>query len=180
MTSCARAKWGLGRRVIQQIYKGAVEPIMLNGVATWAGALTQKGTMERLRSVQRLAALAMTGCFRTTLTTAALALAGLLPAEMVAAGKVLVQQYCHGPMSRRLEIIRTPCKWSQHLWHVRQLLLSAGISLDWCFEQRNEVLRPAGRIFTDGSKRDEGVGAAFVAVDGQGRVLATGLFRLPP
>jgi len=54
--------------------------------------------MGRLRSVQRLAALAMTGCFRTTSTIAALALAGLLPAEM-AAGKVLVQQYCHCPMS---------------------------------------------------------------------------------
>ncbi|CAN0078562.1 unnamed protein product, partial [Heterosigma akashiwo] len=205
MTSCARAKWGLGSRVVQQIYKGAVEPIMLNGVAAWVAALTKKGTVGRLRSVQRLAALAMTGCFRTTSTTAALALAGLLPAEM-AAGKVLVQQYCHGPMSRRLGIIRTPCKWSPHLWHVQQLLMSAGISLDWCFEQRvqnhemdypphrvevrvvlgtrgswaqDEVLRRVGRIFTDGSKREEGVGAAFVVVDGQGRVLATGLFRLP-
>ena len=110
MTSCARTKWGLGCRVVQQIYKGAMEPIMLNGVAAWAAALTKKGTVRRLRSVQRLAALAMTGCFRTTSTTAALALAGLLPAEMMAAGKVLVQQYCHGPMSRRLEIILTPCK----------------------------------------------------------------------
>ncbi|CAN0125006.1 unnamed protein product, partial [Heterosigma akashiwo] len=81
MTSCAWAKWGLGRRVVQQIYKGAVEPIMLNGVAAWVATLTKKGTMGRLRSVQRLTALAMTGCFRTTSTTAALALAGLLPAE---------------------------------------------------------------------------------------------------
>ena len=135
MTSCARAKWGLGRSVVKQIYKGAVEPIMLNGVVAWAAALSKKGAQRRLRSVQRLAALAMTGCFRTTSTKAALALAGLLPAEM-AAGKVLVQQYCHGPMARRLEIIRTPCKWPPHLWHVRHLLLSAGISLDWRFERR--------------------------------------------
>jgi len=28
MTSWARAKWGLGRKVVQQIYKGAVEPIV--------------------------------------------------------------------------------------------------------------------------------------------------------
>ena len=42
------------------------------------------------------------------------------------------------------------------------------------------VQRRVGRIFTDGSKRDEGVGAAFVVMDGQGRVLATGLLRLPP
>jgi len=42
-----------------------------------------------------------------------------------------------------------------------------------------EVLRRMGRIFTDGSKQ-EGVGAVFIAVDGLGRMLATGLFRLPP
>jgi len=42
MTSCARAKWGLGRSVVKQIYKGAVEPIMLNNgvVAAWAATLT--------------------------------------------------------------------------------------------------------------------------------------------
>jgi len=115
--------------------------------------------------------------------------------------------YCHGHLSRRLEIIRTPCEWSPHLWHVRQLLLSTGIRLDWSFERHvqnhemdypplrvevrvvlgtrdswaeGEVLRRVGRIFTDGSKQQEGVGPAFVAVDGQGRELATGLSRLPP
>ncbi|CAM9154426.1 unnamed protein product, partial [Heterosigma akashiwo] len=94
-----------------------------------------------------------------------------------------------------------------HLWHVRQLLQSAGIRLDWSFERRvqnyemgypphrgevrvvlgtrdswaeDEVQRRVGRIFTDGSKQDEGVGAAFVVMDGQGRVLATGLLRLSP
>jgi len=125
----------------------------------------------------------------------------------MAAGKVLIQQYCHAPLSRRLEIICTPCKWSPHLWHVRQLLLLAGIRLDWSFKRRvqdhamdylplrveirgvlgtrdswaeGEVLRRVGRIFTEGPKQEEGVGAAFVAVDGQRRELATGLFRMPP
>ncbi|CAM9849775.1 unnamed protein product [Heterosigma akashiwo] len=98
-------------------------------------------------------------------------------------------------MSRRLEIIRTPCKWSPHLWHVRQLLLSAGIRLDWSFERcvqnhevdypplrvevrvvlgtrdsgaEDEVLRRVWHIFTDWSKRDEGVWVAFAVVNGQG------------
>ncbi|CAN0018624.1 unnamed protein product, partial [Heterosigma akashiwo] len=82
MTSCLRGQsgdWGQGSQTDLQ---GAVEPIMLNGVVAWAAALTKKGAQGRLRSVQRLAALAMTGCFRTTSTQAALALAGLLPAEM--------------------------------------------------------------------------------------------------
>mmetsp|Transcript_22060 Transcript_22060/g.41050 ORF Transcript_22060/g.41050 Transcript_22060/m.41050 type:complete len:168 (+) Transcript_22060:163-666(+) len=123
------------------------------------------------------------------------------------AGKVLVHHYCYGPLSRRLEAIRTT--WSlYHLWHLRHLLMSVGIGLDWRFKRRvetpemaylplcvvevrvllgtrdswaeGEVLRRVGRIFTDGFKQEEGVGAVFVAVDGQGRMLATGLFRLPP
>lgn len=37
----------------QQIYKRAVEPIMLNGVAAWVGALTKRGTVRKLRGVQQ-------------------------------------------------------------------------------------------------------------------------------
>jgi len=177
---------------------------MLKMVAAWwAAALTNQGLVRRPHGVQHLAALTMTttGCFPTTSTSAALALAGLLPAEM-AAGKVLVRQYCHGPLSRRLETMST------HLWHVWKLLLLARITrLGWSFEWRvqnhkmvypplwvgvrvvlgtrdswaeDEVLRRVGRIFTDGSEQEEGVGVAFAAVEGQGKVLATGLFRLPP
>mmetsp|Transcript_2531 Transcript_2531/g.3408 ORF Transcript_2531/g.3408 Transcript_2531/m.3408 type:complete len:112 (-) Transcript_2531:431-766(-) len=108
------------------------------------------------------------------------------------AGKVLVHHYCYGPLSRRLEAIRTT--WSlYHLWHLRHLLMSVGIGLDWRFKRRvetpemaylplcvvevrvllgtrdswaeGEVLRRVGRIFTDGFKQEGGVGAAFVAVD---------------
>ena len=49
----------------------------------------------------------------------------------------------------------------------------------WDSWAEDEVQRRVRRIFTDGSERDERVGAAFVVVDAQGRVLATGLFWLP-
>jgi len=72
------------------MYKGAEEPIMmLNGLAAWVAALTKWGTVRKLRGVQRLADLAMTGCSSTSV---ALALADLLSTE-IAAGKLLVQQY---------------------------------------------------------------------------------------
>jgi len=54
------------------------------------GRPDKAGGSEETGSVQHLAALAMTGCFRTTSTSTAVALVGLLLAEM-AAGKVLVQ-----------------------------------------------------------------------------------------
>ncbi|CAN0111554.1 unnamed protein product, partial [Heterosigma akashiwo] len=127
MTSCARAKWGLGRRVVQQIYKGAVEPIMLNGVVAWAAALTKRGAQRRLRSVQRLAALAMTGCFRTTSTSAALVLAGLLPAEM-AAGKVLVQQVL------ATGLLRLP-PWAKTF---QAEVVAQRAALEWCQNYQQE------------------------------------------
>jgi len=178
--------------------KPDADSMMLNGVAAWAAAMTKQGTVRRrLRGLERLVALAVTGCFRTTSTCVALALANLLPAKM-AAGKVLVQQYCPGPLSRRLETIRIPCKWSPDLWHVRQLMLSAGVTFrttrpapqvgsPWGAGHRGKL---DGERSTEacvwgapsrmGPSRMKGVGAAFVAVDEQGRVLAMGLFRLPP
>jgi len=96
--------------------KGAVELIMVRGVAGGRPAgLTKQGTARRLRGVPCLAALAMTGCFRMTSTSAALALASLLPEEMAAGKKLVQQQYCHARLSSRLETIRPPCKWSPHL-----------------------------------------------------------------
>jgi len=59
--------------------------------AKWGPAGIQQGAVEVRRLLhglqRRLTALAMTGCFQTTSTSAALALAGLLPAEEMAAGK---------------------------------------------------------------------------------------------
>ncbi|CAN0106587.1 unnamed protein product, partial [Heterosigma akashiwo] len=39
---CVKTKWGLGRAVVQRLYKGAVEPVLLNGVAVWGAALKSK------------------------------------------------------------------------------------------------------------------------------------------
>ena len=64
--------------------------MLLNGVAVWGAALKSKVVVKQLRSVQAMAAKAMTRCFKS-----ALALAGLPPVDLV--GKEMVmQQYTHG------------------------------------------------------------------------------------
>ncbi len=62
--------------MVKRLWKGALEPVMLNGVAVWGKVLERKTVVKQLRSVQRKAALAMTGCFKTTKVEVALALAG--------------------------------------------------------------------------------------------------------
>ena len=51
---CVRRTWGLKPRVVKLLWKGAVEPILLNGVGVWAAALKRKGVVKALRGVQRM------------------------------------------------------------------------------------------------------------------------------
>ncbi|CAN0033242.1 unnamed protein product, partial [Heterosigma akashiwo] len=57
---CVWDKWGLGSSVVKRLWKGALEPVMVNGVALWGKALERKTVVRQLRSVQRKAALAVT------------------------------------------------------------------------------------------------------------------------
>ncbi|CAM9697218.1 unnamed protein product, partial [Heterosigma akashiwo] len=191
---CVRPRWGLGRTVVQRLYKGAVEPMLLNGVAVWGVALQRKGVVRQLRSVQAMAAKAMTRCFKSTRTEVALALAGLPPVDLV--GKeMVVLQYTHGTMRRRVEALREGCEWSPHLkfWAFERRMLdhelpypplrkAVKVTLGSQEAWAEELLEGArgGRIFTDGSKLEDGsVGAAFVAFNRKGREVERGLYRLP-
>ena len=204
---CVRDKWGLGSSVVKRLWKGALEPVMLNGVAVWGKALERKTVVRQMRSVQRKAALAMTRCFKTTKAEVALALAGLTPVDLVAK-ELVVLQYSHGILRGRMEELRDGCAWSPHLAFVRQLMLEAGVELGGSFERRlvdwelpypperkplditlgrkeewaEELIQPrpgVGVVYTDGSKKESGVGAAFVAQDPEGQNVGQGLFKLP-
>ena len=75
-----------------------------------------------------------TRCFQSTRTEVALALAGLPPVDLV--GKeMVVLQYTHGTMRRRMETLREGCEWSPHLRFVRETLEEAGVDLQWTFER---------------------------------------------
>ena len=64
--------------------------MLLNGVAVWGTALKSKGVVRQLRSVQAIAAKAMTRFFKSTRTQVALALAGLPPVDLVGKEMVVV------------------------------------------------------------------------------------------
>ena len=134
-------------------------------------------------------------------------MAGLTPVDLVAK-ELVVLQYSHGILRGRMEELRDGCAWSPHLAFVRQLMLEAGVELGGSFERRlvdwelpypperkplditlgrkeewaEELIQPrpgVGVVYTDGSKKESGVGAAFVAQDPEGQNVRQGLFKLP-
>ncbi|CAN0090859.1 unnamed protein product, partial [Heterosigma akashiwo] len=123
----------------KRLWKGALEPVMLNGVAVWGKALERKTMVRQMRSVQRKAALAMTRCFKTTKAEVALALAGLTPVDLVAK-ELVVLQYSHGILRGRMEEVeveipraytRRQCRGrSWQLWSQEWEALEDGTGMD--------------------------------------------------
>ncbi|CAN0067270.1 unnamed protein product, partial [Heterosigma akashiwo] len=175
-----RTRWGLGRTVVQRLYKGAVERVLLNGVTVWGAALKRKGVVKQLRSVQAMAAKAMTRCFKSTRMEVALALAGLPPVDLVGKEVVVLQE--------TLEEAGVDLQWTferimlDHELPYPPLRTAVKVTLGSRGAWAEELLEGArgGRIFTDGSKLEDGsVGAAFVAFNRRGREVGRGLYRLP-
>jgi ribonuclease HI len=204
---CVRKKWGLSGAVVRQLYKGVIEPIMLNGIAIWCAALDKQVLVSKLRRVQRLAATVALRSLRTISTNAALAIAGWKPVDLEARCAA-VRQYCYGPLHARLVRLGSTCQdWSPHIRFIRREAAAAGINLSWCFERtllQHELPYPperhiaavqqfgskdewrgytaaeqGHRVFTDGSKTEQGVGAAYAILGPLDEVLGYGTYRLP-
>ena len=124
---CIGAKWGLSWSVIKRIYEGAVVPRLLNGIQCWGDALEKKYIVNRLQSVQRLAALMSTRAFSTARTEVVVALSGSLPIDL-RARELFVLSYLHSPLNFRLEDLSTTIGFCPHLRFLNKLLLELGLS----------------------------------------------------
>ena len=76
----AKLKWGIDP-VAAKIFKMAILPMILYGSPIWGRVTKLKTHVKKLRRVQRLAAISITGALRTSSTEALLVLAGLEPIE---------------------------------------------------------------------------------------------------
>ena len=75
-------QWGIKPSDMRTIYSLAIEPILTYACAAWISALKRKYAIAILRSVQRQAAISITGCLRSTSTDALLILANLTPIHL--------------------------------------------------------------------------------------------------
>ena len=83
--SCAiSTDWGLPQKAMKTIFEMAIEPILLYGASIWIEALEKVKNKTILSRIQRLAALKVTRCLKTTSTDALLVIAGMIPLQLKA------------------------------------------------------------------------------------------------
>lgn len=82
ITSFAKHKYGLNRRSLEVIYKGAIIPIISYGSPVWFKALDRKQNQKIFESIQRLLALRFSSAYKTVSTEALNIIANLMPIEL--------------------------------------------------------------------------------------------------
>ena len=176
VVAMGRPTWGLGRGAVKAIYEGALLPAITYGAEHWEKHIRTK-QICRLRTAQRGAALAAAGTYRTVSTEAALVIAGMIPLDLVTGESALVWEIERGgaelPDWPELEgasgVDSRSAVETDH---------PADRGLMTETETEGDVPhRGWNRIYTDGSKSEDGTGAAYVVYNGEEEV-AAGLFGL--
>lgn len=176
LAKTAKIEWGLNPEVIKTIYVAVVEPVILYAASVWAPAAERSYVRNQLGSVQRGFALKISKAYRTVSLNAALVLSGLLPLDLRVAeaarlyeckrGRPIVGR-SRGQLEGRISFMELP--------HPADEL---DITFE-CLQPQNivDLHLPDDLIFTDGSKIEGMVGAAY-AHWRNGREIRTKKMRL--
>ncbi|CAK1599870.1 unnamed protein product [Parnassius mnemosyne] len=171
-------RWGLTPKIILWLYKTVIQPMITYGSLVWWTKTNEATTIKKLQRYQRLACMAATGCISTTPTAALEAMLELTPLHL------------HIQQEATLAAIRlkTLNLWSKNSVphtgiidriHSKIPILQAKydkIPKQFVFDKKykiqlNETSQPEGlnpkelRVFTNGSKTNEGVGSGTFSED---------------
>ncbi|XP_063829245.1 uncharacterized protein LOC135078647 [Ostrinia nubilalis] len=162
-----RPTWGVHSENVRTIYEHVIEPIICYGAGIWTCAQKYKYITQRLLSIQRLFAIKIIRGFRTVSTAAAITLSQLtpLPAKVAMVADIETTKLSGTTSFLPRDInIEKPCHPSKFLHPSERI----GIQFEEITSSSD--LNQAGAnhtwlIYTDGSKIDDCVGAAFVVKD---------------
>ncbi|GJQ68329.1 hypothetical protein Trydic_g23102, partial [Trypoxylus dichotomus] len=163
--AAAKVTWGLSGRAAATIYEGAIEPAMLYAAPVWAGALRVRET-RRLIEAQRVSAVRAARAYATTSAEAAATIAGLLPADIRARELARRRGFNNG--EEGITVVIAGREFNSRDVEVGRRLFgevhpSEAGAVGFSRNIDGEHARPAGVvIYTDGSKGEDGTGAAFV------------------
>ncbi|GBN86949.1 hypothetical protein AVEN_168616-1 [Araneus ventricosus] len=146
---------GLSGKVVKLLYKRALERILVYAApAWWTGSALQR---TKATSIQRQVLLALSGAFRTTSTKALQVCCGTEPIDLVL--DMEVAWYALKHHQEDVSFFGTLFEGSK-MEHFSPSLVHPGLltPVHWDGQQPDAPLS----IFTDGSKLDGRVGAAFV------------------
>jgi hypothetical protein len=78
----ARNKFGLNKKSLKTIYKGAIVPIIAFGCPVWVNALNFKYNRQKLEGIQRLVNLRICSAYRTVSSEALDIIANTMPIDL--------------------------------------------------------------------------------------------------
>lgn len=163
--------WGLGRNAMAAIYAGAVEPAVAYAAPVWAEGCKVRMS-NKLLSVQRLAAIGAAAAYRTVSTEALLVLADLPPIDLRISELAPYRSAC-GPtvgtlveqlVGRGSRVEETPTLGELLAIHPADVGVAGSVE---SIEDGGDDTTSRNRIYTDGSKGEDGTGAAFVVYNGE-------------
>lgn len=159
VSRAVRTQWGLNPEITRLIYTATVEPVILYAASSWADVSTKKYIKTKLDRVTRLFAIKICRAHRTTSMVASALLARIFPLDLRLRENAQLYEIKRGkPLKelpgRKLEArispfqLRHPAK--------RKRLKYGNVS-----NQEESDIIGGLKIFTDGSKIDDRVGAAI-------------------
>lgn len=147
LSKAAKLKWGIGNKALHTIYMGAIQPILTYGAPVWGDALQIKTNLTKIQRVQRLFNIKITKAYRTISYEASCVLAGIQPIDITIQGIIKQYDSIHGDVNYDAPL--TPSDW-MHPAQIPQI------------QEAKEGTNYFLKIYTDGSKKEENVGAAAV------------------
>lgn len=145
LSKSAKLNWGLGKKALSTIYKGAIEPILTYGAPVWVEAIKNQQNRGKLQRVQRLCNIKIAKAYRTVSYDASCIIAGIQPIDLTIAGKVNLYDAMHG--GRQYDAPLEPSNWTHPAEKVH-------------IKETEETTEYPIKIYTDGSKTGDKVGAA--------------------
>lgn len=147
LSKSAKLTWGLGNKALETIYRGAIEPILTYAAPVWGTALRKQRNLKKIQRIQRLFNIKVAKAYRTISYDASCVIAGIQPIDITIQGKIKLFNFMHEDIDYDAPL--PPSDWihpaeSPHI------------------KETEEDADYAIKIYTDGSKTRENVGAAAV------------------
>ncbi|CAK1546868.1 unnamed protein product [Leptosia nina] len=161
LARAAKIGWGLDTTIIRTIYTAVIEPILMYAASAWEQAARKKCVKVQLDRIQRLFLQKICKAYRTVSLHSGLVLTGLLPLNLRIEEAGVLYKIKRGlhPLPEldaepegRSDALEVPHPADE------PLLTFTTYDSDLNIERQTDVTN----IFTDGSKSDDGVGAAVV------------------
>lgn len=177
-----RPTWGVSPENIRTIYHQVIQPIICYAAGIWAHATKYKHVCNKLLSIQRLFAVKIIQGFRTIRTATAISLAQLTPlpdkireiadieqSKMQGYTKFLPHDITIEKPASPSTLLHPASRTGIEFREINDIMEYDA----FCIETHDHI-----QIFTDGSKHDDRVGAAFIVLNNNGTTLKTKKLKL--